>query len=183
MIPAAASAPGPQAAIRRVVVELERHAAAAGWDGPVRMFALVRTADALGRDPELAGRLPADVIAAARVDRDHLTAVEQDGLPAADSLHELLGRIAWPQTVDGAAIVVERVLLPPAAEALLPADNPQAAAGHPQREDVRLAVGVLRGGPSACAVRTRRHDADGDVADGPDLAPQLVAALAATLDG
>lgn len=159
-----APAAGSLDAVGRVVVELERHVAAGGWDAPVRLFALVRTTAALERDPALAARLPADVVAAAAADREHLTAVEQDGLPESGSLTELLGRIAWPPTVDGAAVVIERLL-------------------DPEREDVRLAVGVLRGGASACAVRTRRHDDDASVAVAPDLAPELVAAVAATLDG
>jgi hypothetical protein len=175
---------GPQAAVGRVVRELERHVAADGWDAPVRLFALVRTGEALSRDPALAERLPPDLVSAARADTYHLTAVEQDGLPDASSLTQLLGRIAWPPTVDGAAIVVERVLLPPSAESLLPADAEQAAAAaasHPRREDVRLAVGVLRDGATACAARTRRNDDDERVAVSPELAPQLIAALSATL--
>ena len=61
-------------AVTRVVVELEQHVAAAGWDAPIRIFALVRTASALERDATLTERLPADVIAAAQADPDHLTA-------------------------------------------------------------------------------------------------------------
>jgi hypothetical protein len=64
-------------AVTRVVVELEQHVAADGWDAPIRIFALVRTAGALERDPSLTQRLPADVIAAARADPDHLTATSR----------------------------------------------------------------------------------------------------------
>jgi hypothetical protein len=172
-------------AVRRVVVELERHAAAAGWDAPVRVFALVNTAGALRQDPGLNGRLPAGVIAAATDDPEHLTAVEQDGLPPADTLESLLGRLAWPRTVDGAAVVVERSVLPPDVEAQMPQDEDEAMAwlqAHPARRDVRLAAACLRGGQHACALRTREHDADDQVAVGPDLAPGLVAAVAATLE-
>jgi hypothetical protein len=168
----------------RLVVEVERHVAADGWDAPLRLFALVRTAGALARDPELARRLPPDVVAAADADADHLTAVEQEGLPDAGSLEDLLGRIAWPETVDGAAVVVERSVLPPSAEAEVPAGEAAALAwvqAHPEREDVRLAVAVLRAGERACALRSRRHDADDRVAVGPDLAPALTSAIAATL--
>ena len=171
-------------AVSRLAVELERHVASAGWDAPVRLFALVRTAGALERDPDLGGRLPPDVVAAAASDPDHLTAVEQEGLPTVDSLNELLGRIAWPETVDGAAIVVERTVLPPDAEAGLPEDPDEAAEfaqRHPAKEDVRLAAAVLRDGRHACALRSRRHDSDDRVAVGPDLAPSLVDAVQATL--
>lgn len=170
-------------ALARVVVEVERHVATAGWDAPVRLFALVRTAGALARDPSLDERLPADIVAAAAADPEHLTAVEQDNLPSVDTLQEMLGQIAWPPTVDGAAIVVERSVLPPEAEAQLPADEDEALAWleqHPAREDVRLAAAVLRDGGQACALRARRHDRDDNVAVGPDLAPGLIEALAAT---
>ena len=179
-----APATTPGDAVARLAVELERHVAAAGWDAPVRLFALVRTAGALDRDPDLGGRLPADVVAAAASDPDHLTAVEQEGLPAADSLSDLLGRIAWPETVDGAAVVVERTVLPPEAEAGLPDDPDEAARyaqEHPAKEDVRLAAAVLRDGRRAVALRSRRYDEDGRVAVGPDLAPALVESVQATL--
>ncbi len=170
-------------ALSRLVLEVERHVAAGGWDAPVRLFALVRTATALERDAGLRERLPAEVVDAATADPEHLTAVEQEDLPDVESLDDLLGRIAWPPTVDGAAVVVERSVLPPEAEAQVPADEDQAVAwlaSHPAREDVRLAVAVLRAGEQACALRARRHDADDRVAVGADLAPGLVAALTAT---
>jgi hypothetical protein len=175
-----------QDAVTRAVRELEHHVAAGGWDGPVRVFALVRTADALRRDPALETQLPVDVVAAAYADPEHLTAVEQEDLPAADTLEELLGRIAWPPTVDGAAIVTERVVVPPEVEAQIP-DEEEAAvdwlARHPARRDVRLAAAVLRDGTRACAVRARDHDSDDRVAVGPDLVPALTQALASTLEG
>lgn len=178
-------APDPAAAaVARVARELEQHVAASGWDGPVRVFALVRTAGALEREPGLAGQLPGDVVAAAAQEPDALLSVEQEDLPAAASLEELLGSIAWPPTVDGAAVVVERVVLPPEAEADMPADTDDALtwlAEHPQRDEVRLAVALLRDGPNACALRTRRHDSPAAVAVAPDLVPGLVEALAATL--
>lgn len=165
------------------VHEIERHVAAAGWDGPVRVFALVRTAAALDASPELAGQLPPAVVEAARADPTHLTSVEQEDLPPAPDLEELLGGLTWPPTVDGAAVVVERVVLPPAAEEGMPADDDAALAylmAHPDRQDVRIAVGALRTGESWSALRTRAHDADEDVAKGPDLVPGLLQALRAT---
>ncbi len=175
-----------QDAVLRAVRELEHHVAAGGWDGPVRLFALIRTAQALGRDPSLEAQLPVDVVAAAYADPEHLTAVEQEDLPEAGSLEELLGSIAWPPTVDGAALVTERVVVPPEVEAQMPAEESDAVdwlARHPARRDVRLAAGVLRDGTRGCAVRARDHDSDDRVAVGPDLVPALTTALASTLEG
>jgi hypothetical protein len=172
-------------AVTRVVVELERHVAGAGWDAPIRIFALVRTAGALERDATLAERLPADVVAAARADPEHLTAVEQEGLPEAETLHDLLGRLSWPDSVDGAAVVVERSVIPPEVEAQMPADEAEALSWlqkHPERRDVRLAAASLRTGQHSCALRARDHDHDDQVAVGPELAPGLVAVVAATLE-
>ena len=183
--PPATPSLGPMLALRRVVVELERHVAGAGWDAPLRIFALIRTAGALERDPSLAGQLPPDAVAAAAADPDHLTAVEQEGLPEAASLHDLLGQLAWPPSVDGAAVVVERVVVPPEVEARMPEDEQEALdwlQAHPDRRDVRLAAATLRSGVHASALRARDHDADDKVAVGPDLAPGLTAAIAATLE-
>src|SRR4051812_2343093 len=173
-----------QEALERAVRELEQHVAAGGWDGPVRLFALVRTAGALERAPQLASRLPPDVVRAALADPEHLTLVEQEGLPDAPSLEELLGGLAWPDTVDGAAIVTERVVVPPEVEAQVPDDPAEALtwlANHPARREVRLAAAALRDGTNACAVRARDHDRDSDVAVGRDLVPGLVEGLTATL--
>lgn len=172
-------------ALADAVREIEHHVAAAGWDAPVRVFALVRTQAALAAEPGLADQLDPEVLAAARADDQHLTSVEQEGLPSADDLEQLLGGLTWPPTVDGAAVTVERVVLPPGAEDDLPADPDAALAAllaHPQRQDVRLAVAVLRDGPAWCAVRTRAHDSDDAVGQGPDLVPGLVEAVRATLE-
>lgn len=172
-----------QAALAAAVVEIERHVATGGWDGPVRVFALVRTADALDAEPALAGQLPPEVLVAATTDPEHLTSVEQEGLPAADDLEQLLGSIAWPPAVHGAAVTVERVVLPPGAEDDLPTDPEQAVQAlldHPGREDVRLAVGVLRTGEAWAAIRQRSADSDAQVGQGPDVVPGLVDALRAT---
>nr|WP_308169158.1 PPA1309 family protein [Cellulomonas hominis] len=172
-----------QRALAEAVAEIERHVATGGWDGPVRVFALVRTQAALDAEPALAGQLPPEVLAVAAADPDHLTSVEQEGLPPSDDLEGLLGAIAWPEGVHGAALTVERIVLPPEAEEGLPED-PDAALtallAHPQRQDVRLAVGVLRDGTSWCAVRQRAADRDDAVGQGPDVVPGLVEALRAT---
>ncbi|HEY3437251.1 MAG TPA: PPA1309 family protein [Actinotalea sp.] len=171
-------------ALAEAVREIERHAASGGWDGPVRVFALVRTARAIAAEPALASQLPAEVVAYARQDPLHLTSVEQEDLPDAPTLEDLLAGLSWPPSVDGAAVVVERVILPPAAEEAMPPE-PDAALeylmNHPDRQDVRLAVGVLRSGESWCAVRTRSQDSDDAVGGGPDVVPGLIEAVGATL--
>lgn len=169
-------------ALRLAVIDIERHVARAGWDAPVAVFALVNTADAVARNPQLAHELGGDAGAAA--DPHHLTSIEQDGLPASDDLEQLLAQLAWPAAVDGAAIVVERIVIPPeAAEAAEAAEEMsiEQLMAHPQRQDVRIAVGVLRTGESWCALRTRAHDSDDAVGGSPDAVPGLVQALAATL--
>ncbi|MFI2754771.1 PPA1309 family protein [Cellulomonas sp. P22] len=174
-----------QLALADAVREIERHVATGGWDGPARVFALVRTARALAAEPGLAEQLPPEVVERAGQDPLHLTSVEQEGLPAAQDLEELLGAITWPPTVDGTAVTVERVVLPPAAEEGMPTDPDEALAylmNHPDRQDVRIAVGVLRDGSTWCAVRTRAHDTDDAVGEGPDVVPGLVEALRSTLD-
>jgi hypothetical protein len=169
-------------ALRSAVVEAERHVAGFGWDQPPRLFALVRTAELLRREPGLAAHLGPG---ADGTDPHHLTAVEQDGLAPTSSIESVLGTLAWPEEVDGAAIAIERVVVPPEAERDLPED-PEAAveqlAGHEGRRDVRLVVGVLRDGATMCALRQREHDDDGQVALGPDLVPGLTHALLATFD-
>ncbi len=161
-------------------LDTERHVAASGWDQPPRLFALVRTAELLLREPQLrAGMSGSDLAEGA------LTAIEQEGLHASTNLESVLGRVAWPEDVDGCAFAVERMVVPPDAERGLP-DDPDAAvtalSGHPGRKDVRLLVAVLREGQSICLLRQRDHDSDDAVATGPDLAPGLVAALKATFE-
>lgn len=172
-----------QRALADAVVEIERHVATGGWDGPVRVFALVRTQAALAAEPALAEQLPADVLATAAADPDHLTSIEQEGLPSSDDLEGLLGAMGWPEGVHGAALTVERIILPPEAEEGLPEDADAALAAllaHPERQDVRIAVGVLRDGTSWCAVRQRSADRDEAVGQGPDVVPGLVEGLRAT---
>jgi hypothetical protein len=169
-------------ALRDAVVEAERHVAGFGWDQPPRLFALVRTADLVEREPGLAPHLTGFTPGTPQA-QHHLTAVEQDGLTPTSSIESILGTLAWPPEVDGAALAVERLVVPPDAERDLP-DDPEAAvehlARHAARQDVRLVVGVLRDGTAMCALRQRAHDDDASVALGPDLVPGLVHALLAT---
>ena len=159
-------------------LEIERHVAAAGWDQPPRVFALVRTAGLLEREPHLRAHF------AQGDEEGGLAPIEQEDLPGASSLESLLAQLAWPESVVGVALAVERLVVPPEAERDLPENPDQAAeflAAHPGRKDVRLLVAVLRDGESTCLLRQRDHDTDDKVASGPDIAPGLVQALSATL--
>jgi hypothetical protein len=163
--------------LARCAALTERHVAAGGWDQPPRLFAVVATARLLEAEPRLRDQLDTD-------EADALSAIEQDDLPEAATIEELVGRLAWPPEVDGVALAVERVVLPPSAAADLPGDPHEAAAAaaqHPDRADVRLLVAVLRDGQSTCLLRQRAHDRDDLVAMGADIAPGLTEALAGTL--
>lgn len=164
--------------LTQVLLDVERHVADAGWDQPWRVFALADTAELVAHEPALAEELGPEIIAP-------LTPVEQEGLPEAATLEELLHQLAWPEAVAGAAVVVERVMLPAEVEGDLPEDQAEvlaAVAQHPQRQDVRLAVAVLRDGDRACALRFRTHDDEQSVLTGANLVPRLADALAATFD-
>ena len=146
-----------QAGVAALAREIEEFMAAGGWDQPPQLFALVPTAALLDEQPELAGQL----------DRANpLTPVAQ-----------------------------EIIVLPPGSESELPdiaeADAEslrRAAADHPQRTEARLVAAVLRDGEGACVMRLRgigtAETADetiDEIVESPDLAPNLVEALKATL--
>ena len=169
-------------ALARAVPETEPHVAAHGWDQPVRVFALVRTAEALEADPDVADLLDAATVEEARSNPELLMVVEQEGLPPAADLEHLLAQLAWPESVHGAAISVERLVLPPAAqeEAEAITDAAERLAflqERPDREDIRM---VLRGGQSWCVLRSRSHDDDASLYQGERLVPGLVEALEST---
>lgn len=163
-------------ALPAIAREVEAYAAASGWDQPSRLFALVDTEELLAAQPELAPALAEGSLA--------LTPIEQEPV-AGTELEDLLASITWPPTVAGAAAVVERVVLPPEADAEIPEDPDEArtwAQQHPGRQEVRLVASVLRGGPAYCALRMRAHDEATSVVTGPDLVPALVAMLQTTFE-
>jgi len=169
----------PLAALLR---EIEEHVAQGGWDQEARLFALVPTGELLAREPGLAVVLGDDLSRNAHA--GSMTPVEQEELPDYLTLEDLLGGLAWPPDVAGAALVVERVVLPAEVEAHLPDDQTQALAmlqAHPLRQDVRLAVATMRDGRRWAAMRFRAHDVSAEVMAGPDLVPGLADALASTL--
>ena len=159
------------------IAEIEAHVHAAGWDRPATLFALVRADRFAADDPETAQRL-----GVTEQDGDALTPIEQDELPEGP-LDEVLAGIAWPDSVAGCAVSQEIVILPPTAEAGLSEDEiAQRAADHPERREARLVVGELREGESMALLRMRAIEGEADdLLTGPDLAPNLVAALLETL--
>jgi hypothetical protein len=168
--------------LANVAREIDRHAGSRGWDQPARLYALADTAELVRREPALAAQLgqsgsePADEVG--------ITSIEQEPLPTDRPLDEVLATIAWPPEVIGCAIVIESLVLPPSVEADLPdpeeVDLAAWVAGHPDRQDVRITVAVLRNGDRECVVRLRDHDADESVLSGTDLAPALGDALVTT---
>jgi hypothetical protein len=161
------------------VGEIDGHLAAAGWDQPVRLYALVLTENFLLTDPALAVTLGISNEPAPGA----LTPVEQDELEVDAPLDEWLASISWPPEVAGCALAQEVLALPPSVEADVPdgTDAVQWAATHPLRHEVRMVVGVLRDGSRFCSLRVRAINADDDVVTGPDLVPLLCEALADTL--
>jgi hypothetical protein len=169
--------------LTRAVLEIDEYAGGLGWDQPARLFALVDTARLKAEEPGLAAQLGLGDETAAGT----LTPVEQDELPAGTALDEFLATIAWPDVIAGCALTVERLMLPPSAEAELPGDLDDAAlaswvARHPDRQEVRMTVGVLRDGARESAVRLRAKDSPTDVLTGAGLVPGLADALAATFE-
>ncbi|MFB7939838.1 PPA1309 family protein [Streptomyces sp. NPDC004779] len=164
--------------LTRAVLEIDAYASGLGWDRPARLFALVDTARLRAQAPSL--KLGEDTTA--------YTPIEQEEIPAGKPLDEFLGTIAWPDGVAGCALTVERLMLPPSAETQVPKDLSGAAlnkwvARHPDRQEVRMTVAVLRTGAREAAIRLREKDSPTEVLTGPDLVPGLADALAATFEG
>ncbi|WP_433892334.1 PPA1309 family protein [Streptomyces sp. CA-111067] len=169
--------------LTRAVLEIDEYASGLGWDRPARLFALVDTAQLRTEEPALADQLGLGEESAT----GGLTPIEQDELPAGTALDEFLATIAWPEVIAGCALTVERLMLPPSAETAIPEDLDEAAlaswvAEHPERQEVRMTVGVLRDGARESAVRLRAKDSATEVLTGADLVPGLADALTATFE-
>lgn len=169
--------------LTRAVLEIDEYASGLGWDQPARLFALVDTARLRAEEPVLAAQLGLED----EQQTPGLTPIEQDEIPADQPLDEFLGTIAWPDAVSGCALTVERLMLPPSAEAQVPQglDGEKLArwvADHPERQEVRMTVAVLRDGARESALRLREKDSPTEVLTGADLVPGLAEALAATFE-
>lgn len=168
---------GDPEALIAALVDLEHHIGETGWDQPPRMFALVRTDLLIASEPELAAGLGLQVTG-----EGALTAVEQDGLPVTDDVLDLLAQIEWPADVFGCALSLERTFLPAAYESDLPADPQaaaEAAATHPERQEIRVVVGADRAGNRHGVARLVSQP--DELLAAQDLVPGLAQALADTL--
>ncbi len=162
-------------ALVAALIEVERHIGRSGWDQPARLFALVRTSELIAAEPSLAAQLTGAP--------DGFSSIEQEDFTPGDDLAETLAGIAWPDTVSGCVLALERAFLPADAEGELPSDPDAAAlavANHPRKLDLRVVVGVTRDGASHGLARVRGED--GDLLAGEDLVPALAAALSHTLE-
>jgi hypothetical protein len=158
--------------LHTVLLELSDQVAAEGWGQPARLFALVSTADLQRDDPAFAAQLG-------------LTDVDPEVSPWTaledDFGNATLEQVAWPPTVGGCALAVERITLPPEAETQLPLDPEAAhawAAEHPDRQEIRLVAVMLRDGERDASVRFRAFDSRENMLFGPELiSDDLVYAL------
>lgn len=169
--------------LTRAVLEIDEYASGLGWDQPARLFALVDTARLRAQEPGLAAQLGLQEESATI----GLTPIEQEEIPAGKPLDEFLGTIAWPDAVVGCALTVERLMLPPSAEASVPdglseKKLTQWVAQHPDRQEVRMTVAVLRDGTRDSALRLREKDSPTEVLTGGALVPGLAEALSATFE-
>lgn len=168
-------------ALRLTVAEIERSASSLGWDRASTVYALVPTISLLELE-ELPDEMRAHLQNQWDGTSDALTAVIQEDLPGTD-LEDTLAQLGWPDSVTGAAVCTERVMVPSDVQAAAPDDPVEAVeffANHPSRDDIRIVAGVMRTGENWCAVRTRSHDHDDEVAQGDNLVPGLTDALLTT---
>ncbi|MCW2501644.1 MAG: hypothetical protein JWN87_3320 [Frankiales bacterium] len=169
----------PSPALLSVVGEVEGHVAEAGWDQPPQLFALVDTEELLRSEPQLAETMG---LVVARP--GSLTPIAQDPLGDAPLDEQLAGMLFGPEVL-GVVLAHEVLVLPPSAEgALEDTDDPAgAAAEHPERREVRMAVGVMRDGSRESVLRLRGKEGEEDErVTGGDLAPGLAEALFSTLE-
>ena len=156
------------------LIEIERHVSAAGWDQPIRLFALAPTVDLIDTVPELAEQLTVTA-------PDALTCIEQEELVISD-LEDFLTQLWWPPQVTGAALSTERVFLPAEYEDGVPSDPALAAdfvATHPARETARVVAGALRTGEQFAVLRLASNPAE--LLLGEELVPALTATLLQSL--
>lgn len=170
----------PDPALASAVLEVEAHVGREGWDQPARLYALVDTHRFIAAEPQMAEMMGLAETAVP----GSLTAIEQEQYNAENPIEEALETIVWPPTVDGCAVVIERLVLPPEVDEEIPADPIEAAAfarQHPLRQEVRMVAGATRTGSTYCALRLKAHDDEQSVVDGTDLVPGLIELVLSTL--
>ncbi|WP_110241799.1 PPA1309 family protein [Nocardioides gilvus] len=170
----------PDPALASAVLEVEAHVGREGWDQPARLYALVDTHRFIAAEPQMAEMMGLAETAVP----GSLTAIEQEQYNAENPIEEALETIVWPPTVDGCAVVIERLVLPPEVDEEIPTDPTEAAAfarQHPLRQEVRMVAGATRTGSTYCALRLKAHDDEQSVVDGTDLVPGLIELVLGTL--
>ena len=163
-------------ALVAALAEIERYVTSQGWEQAARLFALVSDDLLAQADPGLAPMV-------AEKPEGSLSAIEQEGFHDGDDLALTLSRIGWPEHVSGCALAVERSFLPSEREDEVPDDPALAAhfvAHHPERKDVRVVVGALRGGVTFGLARL--VDEPEELLGAQDLVPGLAHALLGTLE-
>ena len=165
----------PENPLLSALKEIERYVGHAGWDQPARLFALVPTDELVRAEPGLAAQLNV-------ASGDRLSSIEQDDFHAGTDLFATLSRLSWPAGVKGCALVCERSFRPSWVRETVPTDATAAmdfVADHPDREDIRIVVGVMRDGSQQAVARLRSHP--DDLLSGAELVPDLAHALFHTL--
>lgn len=165
-------------ALRQCVRDLDHHVGQLGWDRPPTVFALVSTCRLVG-EVDLGAEANAHLAATVNDQPDHLSAIIQD-TPSLTDLDTIATTVVFPPSVEGAAVCVERLSLPPQAEADLPEDPQEQlewVAAHPLRRDIRIIAARLRTGERWCAIRARDVDDPTALIEGDDLAGDLLDAL------
>lgn len=166
-------------ALVAALIEVEQHVGRFGWDQPARLFALVPTAELIAAEPSLAAHLGPG---AGNAPEGALSSIEQEDFRSGDDLVTTLNRLTWPETVHGCVLSLERTFLPPRYEGEIPDDPVEAERfvnAHEHRQDMRVVVGVLRGGQSHGVARVRSEP--NELLGGPELAPGIAKTLANTL--
>lgn len=172
------TAPSPSVLLS-VVGEVEGHVAEAGWDQPPQLFALVDTEQLLAAEPQLAQTMGIVV-----AHPGALTPIAQEPF-GEGALDEQLAAVVFGPEVLGVVLAHEVLILPPSAEQTLEDthDVSEQASSHPERREVRMAVGVLRDGRREAVLRLRGAEGSEDQrVTGTDLVPGLSEALLATLE-
>jgi hypothetical protein len=149
--------------LEQTVRDLDTHVAGSGWDQPPRLFAIAETQALIRREPGLAAQLTGPAALSP------WTTIEQDDLPSHDDLDGLLGPISWPESVDGAAVSAERIMVTPDPE------------GRQSRHELRVTMAVLRDGSRCTVLRLREYDSAETVIVGEDLVSGLGDLLLHTL--
>lgn len=152
-----------QADLGNALAQCAAYAAELPWGSPDLLFALVPTEVLVRQAPQLVGD----------GDDSALSPVLQDPEdPYADTA-TLLATIGWPDAVAGCALVTEITVVPPDGD-------------HGDGRRARLFGGVLRTGSRLALLAVEPDEADGDdpghLRTHPELAPELLDALAATFD-